>query len=525
MVNATWQEWRQWLEEGYTMMPYVQRFPKAAPSVASWQGVWRHASPHAFVLESGKDGRYHYLGLQPRSTIKGKGHQAEITDAIHQKRSLRTGSPLKLVKEWADTYRSPRRAGWPKFIGGITGYWAYDIVRHFEPLPTLASEDEAWPDYYFMMVDELWIVDALTDDLYCCLHVPVDELPDLSSDADRQKWKLAYQRAAEKAQDMKARWDTWMKDAEAAKQAQNRKQKYEADYRHSLQEIEIESIQDIQIDFPKKDFIDAVKRIQEYIRDGDVFQVNLSTRQQRTLRTAGEEIYEWLRLCNPAPYMGYLRFPEFELVSASPELLVKLEGEKLSTKPIAGTRRRGENSAEDRELAQELLSNEKERAEHIMLVDLERNDMGRVCQYGTIKLKDLMTVEYYSHVMHLVSEIEGQLFKGKDAFDVIEAVFPGGTITGAPKIRTMEIIEELEPIRRGPYTGSFGWIDFNGNCEFNIMIRTLVVNEEGRGYVQAGAGIVSDSDPEKEYIESLNKAKALWKAVQYSELWKMEGLR
>jgi para-aminobenzoate synthetase component 1 len=270
------------------------------------------------------------------------------------------------------------------------------------------------------------------------------------------------------------------------------------------------------IAFLREDYMRAVRQIQRYIADGDVFQVNLSLRQSRPLRTAPEDIYECLRVLNPSPYMGMLRFPDFQLVSASPELLVRSYRGRLSTCPIAGTRRRGKSEAEDRALAEELLANEKERAEHIMLVDLERNDLGRICRYGSVKVTDLMRIERYSHVMHLVSQVEGDLAPGKDAFDIIAATFPGGTITGAPKVRTMQIIEELEPVRRGPYTGSIGWIDYNGNMEFNIIIRTLVVTG-GTGYIQAGAGIVIDSDPAREYKESLNKAKALWKAIEMSE--------
>jgi para-aminobenzoate synthetase component 1 len=262
--------------------------------------------------------------------------------------------------------------------------------------------------------------------------------------------------------------------------------------------------------------MDAVRKVQAYIAQGDVFQVNLSLRQSSPLSASPEELYEWLRLVNPSPYMGFIRCPDFQLVSASPELLVESLDGRLATRPIAGTRRRGLTSAEDMRLAQELLANEKERAEHIMLVDLERNDLGRISQYGSVSVDELMTVEYYSHVMHLVSQVRGLLSPGKDAFDVIAAAFPGGTITGAPKVRTMEIIEELEPVRRGPYTGSMGWIDYNGDMEFNIIIRTVAVRG-GKAHIQAGAGIVIDSDPEREYYESLNKAKALWKAIQFSE--------
>jgi para-aminobenzoate synthetase component 1 len=228
------------------------------------------------------------------------------------------------------------------------------------------------------------------------------------------------------------------------------------------------------------------------------------------------EIYTALRKINPSPYMGYLQFPEFQLVSGSPELLVKKKGEVVSTRPIAGTRSRGKTDAEDLLLAKELIENEKERAEHVMLVDLERNDLGRVCQYGTVEVNEFMAIEKYSHVMHIVSNVQGVLAMDKDVDDIIEATFPGGTITGAPKVRTMEIIEELEPVRRSVYTGSIGWIGFDGDMELNISIRTMIA-KDGMAYVQAGAGVVIDSVPKREYKESLKKAAALWKAKELSE--------
>jgi para-aminobenzoate synthetase component 1 len=270
------------------------------------------------------------------------------------------------------------------------------------------------------------------------------------------------------------------------------------------------------VSMAQDDFESAVRRIQDYIRAGDVFQVNLSLRQNISLQASAEEIYEWLRILNPSPYMGLLRFPDFGLVSASPELLVKLEQDEVSTRPIAGTRRRGTSPEEDVAMAQELRSNEKEQAEHIMLVDLLRNDVGRVAQYGSVRTSELLTIEYYSHVMHLVSQVEGTLQEGKTPYDVIAAVFPGGTITGAPKVRTMEIIEELEPVTRGPYTGAMGWIDYNGNMELNIVIRTLIV-KDGVGYIQTGAGIVIDSVPYREYRECHNKARAIVMAVLLSQ--------
>jgi para-aminobenzoate synthetase component 1 len=271
-----------------------------------------------------------------------------------------------------------------------------------------------------------------------------------------------------------------------------------------------------QLLYQVSNFAEAIIKVQDYIRSGDAFQVNLSVRQSAKLNTEPLHIYEKLREINPSPYMSYFHTPDFQLVSASPELLVKKKGKEISTRPIAGTRSRGKDDVEDARLAKALIENEKERAEHIMLVDLERNDLGRVCQYGTVEVDELMVIEKYSHVMHIVSNVRGILAKEKDVYDIIRATFPGGTITGAPKVRTMEIIEELEPVRRGIYTGSIGWIGFNDDMELNIVIRTLLA-KEGKAYVQAGAGIVIDSDPKAEYKEALKKAKALWRAKELSE--------
>ena len=276
------------------------------------------------------------------------------------------------------------------------------------------------------------------------------------------------------------------------------------------------------ITFSKEAFKKAVEAIKEYISQGDVFQVNLSVRQHFQLENAPLKIYETLRKINPSPYMAYLHFPEFQIVSGSPELLVKKQGGSVSTRPIAGTRSRGRDEEEDNKLANELIQNEKERAEHVMLVDLERNDLGRVCEYGTVHVNEFMVIEKYSHVMHIVSNVQGKLKNEANYADVIKATFPGGTITGAPKVRTMEIIEELEPTRRGIYTGSIGWIGFDENMELNIVIRTLFA-KDGFGYVQSGAGIVIDSNPDYEYKESLKKARALVKAIELSKEEKILG--
>lgn len=511
MDQTAFKEWLQWREQGYTMAPLLLKRALADGEGRpdTWERAWQAASPYAFVLESGKDGEHTYLGLKPESFIRGKGTAAEGTDCRTGEVKSYNGGPLEAVREWMGSRRSPHVPGAPKFTGGCAGYWSYDVVRFIERIPAMASDDLGLPDYLFLRMDELWIVDHKRQELYCAVHVPI------SADDTDAALKQRYDEASAQAQRMMEAWTAFTRELPGGEGQAGPNDRAALIGSGSLH-IDVEAIEGITSPFSKQAFMNAVERIRDYIAQGDVFQVNLSLRQSRKVSTPPEELYEWLRLFNPSPYMGFLRCPDFQLVSASPELLVQLREGKLAARPIAGTRRRGRTVEEDRRLAEELLSNEKEQAEHIMLVDLERNDLGRIAAYGSVNVKELMVVEYYSHVMHLVSQVEGMLAEGKDAYDVIAAKFPGGTITGAPKVRTMEIIEELEPVRRGTYTGSLGWIDYNGDMEFNIIIRTMTV-KDGAVHIQAGAGIVIDSDPEREYYESLNKAKALWKAIQYSE--------
>ncbi|MBD0384573.1 anthranilate synthase component I family protein [Paenibacillus sp. WST5] len=491
------------------MLPYVIKLGLADDRIHSWQEAWKEAAPDSFVLESGKGGRYTFFGLHPISAIRGKGMKAEISVPAQ---SL-TGAPLDVVKQWMAPYRSPKVEGAPKFLGGCVGYWSYDVIRTIEKLPERAADDLPIPDYSFAMYDQVWTLDHVDKVLYIAVHAPLAE----GHKGDDAYLQQLYEQAHQRAQTMLNRWhairaSNW---SGSGAHATTGSTDQPAIAREQLN-IDVERIEGIRPAFGKEDYMDSVEAIQAYISQGDVFQVNLSVRQSRKLHTTPEEIYEALRVVNPSPYMGLLRFADFALVSGSPELLVQLEDGVLRTRPIAGTRPRGKDEQDDLRLAGELIDNDKERAEHVMLVDLERNDLGRISRYGSVRVKDFMVIEYYSHVMHIVSEVVGELAEGKDAYDVIAATFPGGTITGAPKIRTMEIIEELEPVRRGPYTGSMGWIDYNGNMEFNIIIRTLVA-VQGMGHIQAGAGIVIDSVPEREYVESLNKAKAMWKSIEFSE--------
>jgi anthranilate/para-aminobenzoate synthase component I len=264
----------------------------------------------------------------------------------------------------------------------------------------------------------------------------------------------------------------------------------------------------------KNEYIDIVERVKEYIAAGDIFQANLSQRVSARINDKKPlDLYKILREINPSPFAGFFDFGEYHIVSSSPERLIRIKDGIIDTRPIAGTRPRGKNGKEDEAMRAELLLNKKERAEHIMLIDLERNDLGRVSEYGSVRVDELMITEDYSHVIHIVSNITGKLAAGKDCFDAIKAAFPGGTITGVPKVRCMEIIDELEPVRRGPYTGSIGYIGFSGNMDLNIIIRTFVI-KDGMAYVQAGAGLVADSDPELEYFETLKKAEALIRTLE-----------
>lgn len=560
-VYVPMEKWRDWMlgqqgaEDRYNRLPYIEKHALAPGEdrIALWRGAWERADECAFVLESGKGGRYTYLGIRPSAVLSGRGDEAAFRrlgengsagtaeagaekavgkssadsegsgaagggDRLPHTRRLR-GDPMAVVRELMREYRAPADTGLPMFTGGAVGYWSYDVARSLERLPETAADELGLPDYVFLLIDELWIVDHEAGELY--VAVQADPGQAAGSDAGLAR---VYEAAAVRTKRMKADWDRIVaaagEPAAAAALAAARGLLAEEGLA-----LDVEAFaQGLRTSFSKEAFELAVRRIQHYIGQGDVFQVNLSLRQTMPVQATPEALYEWLRLINPSPYMGLLRLPGFSLVSASPELLVKRQGDLVSMRPIAGTRRRGRTPEEDAAMADELLTSVKERAEHIMLVDLARNDLGRISAYGSVHVPELLTIERYSHVMHLVSQVEGRVAPGKDSLDVLAASFPGGTITGAPKIRTMEIIEELEPVRRGAYTGSIGWIDYAGNMEFNIVIRTMVA-KDGLCHIQAGAGIVIDSDPEREFYECLNKAKALWKAVQYGERLSPDGTK
>ncbi|WP_409252497.1 anthranilate synthase component I family protein [Bacillus sp. SCS-153A] len=430
---------------------------------------------HHILLESGRGGKYSIAGFDPVSIINAKDNRVEICE--EDKTEIFNGDPLDVLYSRLQKRYRDRDPSLPDFQGGAMGFISYDYARQIEQLGTNAQDDLNTPDLYYMVFNQWAVFDHETEEI----------------------WLMADNEGADTFHTFLSDWKEALKQPVSEERGLENQPPVERSFSMS-----------------EDQFISAVEKIQHYIKEGDVFQVNLSVRQSQKLAASPYKIYKKLRELNPSPYMSYVHTPDFQIASGSPELLVKKKGTEVSARPIAGTRSRGENELEDQKLADELIHNEKERAEHVMLVDLERNDLGRVCQYGTVEVNEFMVIEKYSHVMHIVSNVRGTIANNKNGKDLIRSVFPGGTITGAPKVRTMEIIEELEPVRRGIYTGSIGWIGFNGDMELNIVIRTLFA-KDGQAYIQAGAGVVIDSNPKHEYKESLKKAKAVWKAKELAE--------
>ncbi|RDI38433.1 anthranilate synthase component I family protein [Falsibacillus pallidus] len=432
--------------------------------------------PTHVLLESGRGGRYSFAGLHPFAKLIAKNNGLEILEGGAA--AFLPGDPLELLDDWMKARQMPKEEGVPDFQGGVIGYISYDYVRYIEDIGENAVDDLGMPDIYFLAFDEWAVFDHQENELWVMELREEGNSPELKAELER--WLSCGSPEGEASSSIGS--DGMRTD-------------------------------DRSVSMDENQFKYAVDSIREYIASGDVFQVNLSVRQSIELNLHPFEVYSSLRQLNPSPYMSYIHTPEFDIVSASPELLVKKSGLDVSTRPIAGTRSRGKDEEEDIRLASELIENEKERAEHVMLVDLERNDLGKVCDYGSVHVDEFMVIEKYSHVMHIVSNVRGKMNEDYNGTDLIKAVFPGGTITGAPKIRTMEIIEELEPVKRGLYTGSIGWIGFNTDMELNIVIRTMLV-KDGQAHIQAGAGIVIDSNPKYEYKESLKKAAALWRAIE-----------
>jgi anthranilate synthase component 1 len=446
---------------------------------------------YSYLLESVEGGekiaQYSFLGANPSLIFRTKSRRVEVVRG-GEREEFTCDDPLVALRNVMARYQLVPEPTLPRFHGGAVGYVAYDAVRFFERLPDRNPDDLGLPDCYFMVTDTMLIFDHVNHTIKVVSNAHVED------DVD-----AAYERAI-------CNIDAVI-DALSRPLAAPVREGSGGDSGRTSVLVSNQT---------EEQFCSAVRKAKEYIVSGDIFQVVLSQRFSTEIQAAPLDVYRALRSVNPSPYMFYLELGDVQLVGSSPELMVRVEEEGIQVRPIAGTRPRGRDSAEDMALERELLSDEKELAEHIMLVDLGRNDVGRVSQSGSVEVTELEVIERYSHVMHIVSNVRGALRAGEDCYGCLRAVFPMGTVSGAPKIRAMEIIEELEPVKRGPYGGALGYVSFSGNLDSCILIRTLVI-VEGTAYLQVGAGIVADSDPHREYEETINKAKALVRAIEIAE--------
>jgi anthranilate synthase component 1 len=453
------------------------------------------------VVGGEKVGRYSFLATQPFLEIEAFGNRVTVSSPsavsasgspILQTRQFDSPDPLGELRDRVTGVRAATLPELPPFTSGAVGYAGYDVVRYIEHLPNAPPDDRHLPDLAFAFYDQMVVFDHVDKTVVVVVMARVQN-------PDRSALRKAYDTACRRVDELVAALSDGPCD---------------------LKPVDISTGDDLSIDytsnFTQAEFEAAVRKCVEYIRAGDIFQVVFSQRLEVPIRAHPFEIYRTLRVVNPSPFMFYVRNPSVTLVGSSPEIMVRVVSGEITTRPLAGTRRRGATEEEDRRLAEELLADPKERAEHVMLVDLGRNDVGRVARYGSIRLSDVMTVERYSHVMHITSNVSGRLAEGKTAFDALWACLPAGTVSGAPKVRAMEIIDEVEPHRRGPYAGAVGYFDFTGNMDTCIALRTIVVQGD-KAHVQAGAGIVADSVPGNEWQETLNKARGLLKAIEITE--------
>ncbi len=443
--------------------------------------------PFSFFLDSGMDpgklGRYSFMGSDPFLVLKSQGDKVSlIRDGVEE---VKRGNPFDVLGELLELYLlDGSQAGLP-FIGGAVGYFSYDLCHFIERLPATALDDLNLPECYLAFYDAAAAFDHLEGKAY----VVTTGFPELE-ESRRQR------RAEEKLKELRS-------------VLLNCPSTYIAEGTFVGEGIVLKS------NFTHEGYLEAVATAREYICAGDIFEVNLSQRFEADLSIAPYELYKRLRKINPAPFANYFNFDGVSVVGASPERFLKVRGDWVEARPIKGTRPRGKTPEEDRALAQELMESVKDRAENIMIVDLERNDIGRVCRYGTVRVTELAILETYPTVFHLTSTVVGRLSEGKSRIDLLKATFPGGSITGAPKVRAMEIIDELEPTRRSVYTGSLGYLSFGGDMDLDIVIRTILI-KEGRAYFQVGGAIVYDSEPEAEYVETLDKGRALIEALKLS---------
>lgn len=479
------QEFKAKAGQGNLIPVYTEVYADLETPVSAYLKLRR--GENTFLLESVEGGtqvgRYSFLGRDPSIIFEARGQRVSIRRGS-QVTKIETTNPLEELKKLTQEFVPVSDPTLPPFAGGAVGYIAYDAVRQLESLPETNPDDLDVPDMLFMFTDTIVAFDNVSHKLTVMHNLqarPGDNLD------------LLYDQATGVLQQILADLRNPLVEAQA-------------------QDGQVEVENSFNSNFKKEDFLGAVERCKTYIKEGDIIQAVLSQRLDTEFEGDAFSLYRALRIVNPSPYMFYLHFGGVKLVGASPEIHVRSYGGNLTIRPIAGTRPRGENVEQDIKLEKELLADKKEQAEHLMLVDLARNDIGRVCRYGTVKVTELAVLETYPTVFHLTSTVVGQLSDGKDRIDLLKATFPGGSITGAPKVRAMEIIDDLEPTRRSVYTGSLGYLGFNGNMDLDIVIRTIIV-KDGRAYFQVGGAIVYDSEPEAEYTETLDKGRALMRAL------------
>jgi len=446
------------------------------------------SNDHVFLLESveggEKWGRYTFLGSEPAMIFKVRGDDVLIQKDKDVQCYKHNGNPMKYLKDLLHKYRPVAVEGLPRFYGGAVGFLGYDMVRFFEKVATSSHDDLKTEDAVFLITDTLVVFDNVKHTI---------KVVSCASTEGHIPHETVYDNTIQKIDGI----------IEILKEPQRKQE----------QRRHVDKISKYHSNMTPEAFGDIVKQAKEYIMAGDIIQVVLSQRFQIDNGLNPFDLYRALRFVNPSPYLFFLKFEDMFLIGSSPEVMVRLEKGAAELRPIAGTRKRGRNEQEDRQMADELLQDPKERAEHVMLVDLGRNDLGRIAQIGTVQVNQFMIVERYSHVMHLVSNIQAQLSPGKDCFDVLKASFPAGTLSGAPKVRAMEIIDEFEPTRRGPYGGAVGYFSYTGNMDLCITIRTILI-KDGKIFIQVGAGIVADSDPDREYQETLNKVEGMMQAIR-----------
>ena len=490
MIHPTLEEFRGMARPGALVPVFREILADLETPVGAYMKIAKDQQ-YAFLLESVEQaetlGRYSFLGANPSVIFKAKAQTVTVVrdgqEAVYE-----SDNPLEELRKLMAAYNPVSVDGMPEFHGGAVGYIGYDEVRFFERLPDENPDPLDLPDLYFMITDTILIFDHVNNAIKIVSNAHVQDNPD-----------VAYNEAVRKIDDLgRTLRNPLVESTERVRSASTG--------------AELKS------SFTRDAFCDVVRKAKEHICAGDIFQVVLSQRFEREVHASPVNLYRALRWINPSPYMTLVQYPDVTLVGSSPEVMTQVNGDVCMVRPIAGTRPRGATRDEDLALEKELMSDEKELAEHVMLVDLGRNDVGRVSVPGTVApvASRNMVVERYSHVMHIVTEVAGQLKDGEDAYSALRATFPMGTVSGAPKIRAMEIIDDLEPVRRGPYAGGCGYISFSGDMDTCIIIRTMII-KDNVAYLQAGAGIVYDSDPEREFDETVSKAKALFQAVELAE--------